>query len=469
MASRFPRDWSFLELDPLGEIQGCEVVRKPNRKFPEFLLSQIILLPSILTMVECYLPHCKGHRKFGTTVNENIPVIFKYHDQGKESVYVPYRNPICRPLRVPMDGDSVLSGIKWRLPMAMDPSKVSTSIFDCLIACLKDQMFSEKFCLECLFSHTNGTGLLLERVIKTILYHIVPYFRLESKSNYVLYGLKKRASDMRLKRISWSASGNFKIGCIETANGLREFVSFPGTSSPSNLQQGMLPFDFNVGVLRHLDTVSKIDVLLRCHCNGGRSFPKRVYSGLLRKVKRSETLYSITLSQWPSENGEYEDQLWNWSLFGADAPSTFVTKIQSLPINSDCKQCKQRLNTLDIIVPETTWLFMVDLSEPLQKTNVQGLRYIRDYTLGGILFRLAFVLLYSFETGHFSSLHHFYEDNKSEWRFFDDARGGLLKDCDPKRVKYSERVNLRAFYFRVTDSDPHRCLQKAMMRSAANL
>lgn len=468
MANRYPHDWKFLEINPVDDIRDNLIVRKTSRGFAEYLPSQILIFQTISTLIECFLPLCKGHQRFGTTLDGNVPVIFKYHDQNKEPVYVPYSNPICRPLRVPSDGDVILSGIKWKLALA-GPTKVLPCILDCLIACLKDKMLSTGFCLECLFFHSNGIGLMFERFLKTILFHIAAYSRVNRGSPYEPHDLsRRRHHDMRLKRISWATS-ILKVDCHDTGFGFREvmnLISIMSEHAEEPITSVGVNFDPNTSILKHLDTVSRIDVLLRCRCNGGRSYPKRVYTGLLRKSRRTSTLYSIVMAQWPTKGEEYEDFLWNWSLLNQFKPSASVVKVTAVPIIKECDLCKHRIELLDVQVPDTTWCFMADLAEPLQRENIDGLRYLRNYTLGGVVFNLAFVLMYSKENGHFSSMNFFYEQGTSVWRLFDDSRGGLLQDTSPFKVKYNERINLRAFYFRDTGSNPHRCLQKAAARTA---
>ena len=464
-ANAFPRDWGFMEIDPIEEIENNSVIRNSSRKLPEFLLSQVTFFQSILFMVECFLPLCKGHRKFGIATGLNVPVIFRHHDAGKEPVYVTFRNQACKPLRVPIDGDLLLSGVKWKLNEASDPSRVVPSIFDCLVAALRDRMLMKQFCLECLLMHSNGTGLLFERFLKTVLYHVVPYFKSKDKALYSPYKAPGRASDMKLKRISWGTNGRWlKHGCLETHQGFKEIAAFFVDYYNNPVQQAGSLIEPNSGILRHLNKISEIDVFTRCGCEGGRTRHKKCFIGLLRKAKRSNALYSITLAQWVVEGDEYEDPLWNWSLLGSDNPTPLLSRMIVKPLRNDCLTCKHHIDVIDIQTPETTWLFMADLAEPLQKMNFEGLRHIRNYSIGGATFYLAFILMYCKENGHFSSMNFYHEGSDGVWRLFDDARGGLLKDSDPKRVRYPDRVNLRAFYFRVTESNPHRCLQKAASR-----
>ena len=193
----FPKKIKGLRL----ETNGQTVVRKMDRKLPEYSAPLVAFFRALLIIVECALPNCTGHQKFGVVVEENIPVIFQRHDQGQPAIYVPFKNPISKPMKVPEDGENMLAGLKWR---ATDPSTLNDTwtavqnIFDCLLADLRFRMMTKDFCLECLFAHTNGRGLLLERFIKTVLYHIFPWGR--SKEKEQLSSLSRSTR----KRCTWN-------------------------------------------------------------------------------------------------------------------------------------------------------------------------------------------------------------------------------------------------------------------------
>ena len=462
MSSILPRDLAVLQLDPAQEISGVYISRKRDRRLPEFPASQINFFQCLLLMVECLLPMCKGHRKFGVTVEDNIAVIFRHHEHNKEAVYVPYYNPICRPLRVPLDRDVLLAGVKWRF-MGSNPLPTAQGIFDCFLASLRYMMLNRDFCLECLFAHSNGMGLCLERFLKTALYHITCFGRYHDRETYKPISRYEKGMDLKFRRIWWGPSNQlFKHNCVETKRGFKEETSFeamnPHFAEMSvNFQNGFF-IEPTFGLLRNLDSISKINVAMQCSCDSGRVVTKQIYTGLLRKDKKSD-LYSIVLAKWGVNGDEYEDPLWNWSLMGSERPSAFVQQSTATPLVRDCARCQSQISIRDISVPDTTWLFMADIAEPLSKASVEGFSKINTYILGGVTFRLGFILIYNTTTGVFSSM-----NIKGSWKFFDDSIGGIFKPCNPNRVKYKDRINVRAFYYRKTEADPHRCLKTALSR-----
>jgi len=460
MASTKSKDWFRLELDVTQETNNFIVKRKPGRKIKEYAASEVTFYRNVLTtLIMCSNVKCWGHVQFGWIADENVPVIFRRHDEEKDGIYAPFRSKICLPLRMPEDGDSILSGIRWRVQNSTLTTilmAAQSTIVDCLAANLKFRMLTKEFCLECLMVHRNGIGLQFERLLKTLLFHLIFYGRSGEKGPYTAIQKYSKMLDMKIRRIWWGPTDRiFKYVSIDSNAKLREALVYsPDTWMVDGVGWGV-NVDPNQGILRWLNTVSEILVTVKCGCNSGASVSRKVYIGLLRKNRRSD-LYSIVLAKWNLEGVEYEDPLWNFSLFGPNRGSTVVTGIKTEPLTGECKKCKVQLNIYNITVPETTWLFMADLSAELQKGSVDGLKKISTYTLGGVVFYLAFVLLYNSETGHFTSMNTY-----EMWRFFDDSCGGLFKYCNPNNVKYQNRWNLRAFYYRKVEGNVHRCLVKA--------
>ncbi len=463
MATKVPKCWDVMELDPVTEIQGFNVVRRLDRKLREYKLNQVAFFRVLIMMVECVVPNCMGHRKYGVVVDENIPVVFLRHVPDQPPVYGVYKNQICKPLRVPENGDHMLVGIKWKathMSMVIDTAKVVASIFDCLIADLRMRMLLREFCLECLFAHSNGKGLLLERFLKTILYHIVPWGRIKDRGQFVPIRSYDAQMSMKFRRLWWGSKA-FKV--FADYSSLKEHCMMGSPEKPIIMSKSLFEGHFvepQTGILRNLDSITRLNILVRCNCYGAKTRISQAYCGILRKLrtmpgKNSE--YIINLARWATEGDEYEDPLWNYSMFGNDVPTDRFKSDLTIPISKHCDVCNAYLHIVDVQIPKTTWLFMADLAEPLRKMSVKGLQGIGHYQVGGINFYPAFVLVYNTKNGHFSTVNLV---KKDEWRFFDDTSGGLLKSCDPDKVKYQERQNLRVFFYRKTEINPHACLSR---------
>jgi len=461
MSPTVSRDFRVLEMDPLTEIIGNTVFRQKDRKLREYLASQVVFIQSLFSLVECLVPGCGGHQRFGYVAADNVAVFFKYHDKSlKEGVYVPYRNPLCRPFRVPMDDDAIITGIRWNLKTLGSSITPMQSMFDCLIANLKLQSLMKRFCLECLFMHRNGLGLLLERLIKTVLLHVVAFGRYVEREDFFPVTRFEEGMTLRLKRAFFEKDGAFKQVYMPIKDGFREDIipvekNLPTSSLPSPLREGRL-IDLDFSILRHLNTVSTYDVTLQCGCDAGRQRTKKAYIGVLRRNHR-HGFFNMSLAEWKLNGETYEDPLWFHSLFSHGGPNASVTKVTATPLAKICEVCQNMISIRAISVPETSWLLMSEIAEPLSKSSLEGLSDLHTYVMGGVSFKLAYIIVYNQDNGNFSSMNF----NQNTWSYYDDGFGGLLKHCRPEKIKYKNRVNLRAVYLRQTDPESHRCLSSA--------
>jgi len=118
MAAKLPqevsKDWEVMDLDPVTEVKGNEIVRNFERKMSEFCVTRVVFFRALMVMAERLVPNCKGHEKYGVVEEGNIPVGFRHHLPEKLPIYAMFKNRICRPIRVPETGDKMMVGIKWR-------------------------------------------------------------------------------------------------------------------------------------------------------------------------------------------------------------------------------------------------------------------------------------------------------------------------------------------------------------------
>jgi hypothetical protein len=462
--AKLSKDWDVLELDPTQEIQGHTVVRKFDRKLQEFVAAQVAFFRTLILVVECILPNCAGHQKYGVAVEENIPVVFNRHEKGHQAIYTTYKNPISKPLRVPENGDNLLVGIKWRatdLTLLVEAAAAIQNVFDCLLADLRFRMLTKDFCLECLFAHTNGRGLFLERFIKTVLYHIVPFGRMKDKEGFVPLRKYIRSMEIKFKRIHWGHR-SVKIYCDPAT--LTEHCLMGTVERPlfaSNLEFEGYFVDPQTGLLRNMDSVTKINLIVKCYCLDGKPRPYQAYGGLMRKIKPlrgGDVEFNISVAEWNVKGSEYEDPLWSYSMLGPPVPTQFLKKTLAEPVARVCPKCNSFRAIQDTQVPDTTWFFMADLSEDLRKTTVNKFQGITSYQLGGVVFAPAFVMLYNVKNARFTTMNLLPEN---EWRFFDDQCGGTFRHTDPSKTKYNDRVNLRVCFYRKTGTNPHPCVYRA--------
>ena len=469
MASRNAyREFLIMEMDPIQELINNQVRRKKERRLTRYPASQVTFVQSFFMLIDCILPGCRGHERYGIIDGLNLPVIFKAHDFNSQPVYVEFKNQICRPLRVPMDGDVLLNGIKWRLATDTPMPFAVQGYFDCLFASLKFQTLLVDYCLECLFRHTNGAGLALERFLKTIVYHIVAFGRYKERDHFQPVTAYMYGMDLKFRRIHWEKKDEmFKHSCIVTRSGVKEeiFYSPPGLIVPEYPIAPSFGFYANPDTtyLRNLGSVSTFHTTLKCKCYDGKVVPKLAYCGVVRASRKSEFL-KVSLASWDSAGSEFEDPLLNFSSLGPEGPNAIMAKhCQATPLASICKKCQNLVSVESVHVPDETWLLNCGLPANLQKCSVDHLLNVSSVVIGGVPFELKYVLIYNSLSGNLSSIHHY----SGQFFAMSDANGCILKRCVGERVKYKDRVNLRAVFFRRTESDlhMHQCLKDAANRA----
>jgi hypothetical protein len=464
MSSSPSQDFKIIDIDPLTEIIGNHVTRRRDRKLQEFFASQVVIIQGLFSLVECLVPGCKGHSRYGYVASDNSPAFYRYHEKGKEAVYTLFRNSLNRPIRVPLDGDIIINGIKWTLRSLDSIATNSQTIFDCLLANLKLQTLRKHFCLECLFMHRNGLGLHFEKVLKTVLHHIIAYGRYLEKDSFFPVSRYEPGMTLRFKRAFFEKEDCFRYSYLQFKDGFREsLVAIEKNTSlssyPSSFRQGRF-IDVDFSVLRHLSPVSSFDVTLQCGCDSGRIKSQHAYVALLRR-NHHQSVFNLAMATWKMNGGLQEDPLWMHSLLGENGPNASVTRVKATPLASICSGCQNMVSVRSIVVPESTWLLICDVSENLYRCSLEGLSSLAVYVVGGVVFRLAFIVLYNQATGNFTSMNF----SHGEWNYYEDNLGGLLKTCNPGKLRYKDRVNARVYYIRDTVSDEnHRCLSAAFNR-----
>jgi hypothetical protein len=451
-------EFNILEMDPVIEITGQTVKRINERRLQVFPASFITFFPSLFVLVECMHTQCRGHQKYGVYKEENIAVMFKRHDlKEQQAMYMPYKTPICKPLRVPLTGDVLINGIKWKASKISPILATPSCIFDSIIACLKFLTLTDDFCLECLFRHNKGSGLSLERFIKTVLYHVVSYGRFFDKDFFQPVVKFQNGMDLKFRRVYWEEPEQMFKHCAYRSTFIKEEILYCPLLAPIHPSHGVY-IDPNTFFLRDLGSISFVYASVQCKCNSEKMRPIRSFINIIRHDFSTNSL-SIVLASWTRNESDCSDPVWSWSQFGPSGYEKDIHTVMSHPISKVCASCCNFIILKNVYVPPATWLLMADIPVSLQKTPVDIFTTLRTYVIGDAVFTLKFILVYNLSSGTFSSLH--LVDHK--WYFFDDFAGGIFKRCNPSRVNYKTKVNLRAVFIRQTQKAPHLCIQEAAL------
>lgn len=188
--------------DPDMEVTKNKVIScKPQQM--RYLEKSISLLKMLAVAVVCTLDGCRvGHCKYGLHVASNQPCVFDGHDL--EGVwYVPNVTKANRSLRIPADGDVLLTGIRWNTTTPRDQQMpiANSCMIDGFLTDLKVRSLDPKFCFECLFTYDYGAGRDLEQCLRTLISHILVFAKPLAQSQYKRVRVFSYEDDLRIKRI----------------------------------------------------------------------------------------------------------------------------------------------------------------------------------------------------------------------------------------------------------------------------
>ena len=202
--------------DPDMEVTKSRVVscKPPAMRYLEKALT---LFKMLSIAVACGYEGCRtAHCKYGLHVASNQPCIFDVHDQ--EGVwYRPSVTKVSKPLRIPAEGDVLLTGIRWNTRKPRDDQKpiINTCMIDGFLTDLKLRSLDPKFCFECLFTFTEGGGRDLEQCLRTLISHVIVYARPLAKSRYKRIRSFSFEEDLRIKRIWLDKQALLKVSVYD--------------------------------------------------------------------------------------------------------------------------------------------------------------------------------------------------------------------------------------------------------------
>ena len=215
-------------------------------------------------------------------------------------------------------------------------------------------------------------------------------------------------------------------------------------------------------VLRRLDTVSRIRALLSCKCRfpTGRTLQCYIYNAVRAGVYECIPAlrnYDIESLEFDEEYSAavyndygYHPEMGNPHRHEIDQHSHMARDVRL----SKCQHCKHNFSVQSIKIPDCTWLLIAEFPFAIERTDLEKLN-LNEIRIGGDIFYLAFGQLQIHHNNHYVYMHRF----QGKWFFYDDLQGSLVRS-DPKEINYSHHVNRRAFYYRKTPINPHRCLEK---------
>lgn len=186
-------------------IVDQRVIDLTTKKEKKILSTKIKFFENVLfSTVICALANCStSHPKYGVYVSDNLPVIFDSHEEDDTIYYVPYRNRVIHPFRMPKVGDTLITGIRWNT-VNPGPKKwgvTNSCMIDGFLTDLKLRSLDKDFCFECLFQHEGGPGRNLERCLRTLILHIIMFSKPIHRIGYQQIKKFSYEEDLKIKRI----------------------------------------------------------------------------------------------------------------------------------------------------------------------------------------------------------------------------------------------------------------------------
>ena len=214
-------------------------------------------------------------------------------------------------------------------------------------------------------------------------------------------------------------------------------------------------------ILRRLDTVSRIRAQLGCKCR----FPTgRMIQCYIFNIIRDGIYECVpAIRNYDIHSLEFDEDYANYIMEEYHVPAEIGNPLEgennfghlARDVRSArCTTCKGNFNVQSLIVPDCTWLLVVEFPRALYRVNMDRLSCL-EVRVGGDVFYLAWVQLQNIHNKHYISLHYF----QQKWFYYDDLDGNLIR-YEPREVNYNHFINRRAFYYRKTPVNPHRCLEK---------
>ena len=433
-----------------------------------FKVQDVTFFQALQSKAKCSKGCAEGHPKFGLIASENRPVIFTAH-KNDEIVYSPTEPSLGElhgPLKIPEEGDILLHGIKWGTVLPERGTGVKNScMIDSFLTDIKIRSLDKNVCFECLFFHNEGPGLEFERMLLTMKGHIVLFSKPEKEGRHQIVQEMSYYQDLIIKRIFISSDNVPAYSTSDEESGIPYqnlmLFAFNGKNHTriSENWRTAVQLSQDIQIMRRIDVVSIFSVICHCKCANEAQRVENIYCCAIRVLKSGQ------LTVHPGYRGANETSIrksFANRYFGAskDQARRLWSKDKNrklepaLPVDMvRCLSCHQYPTVDSLTIPETTWLIVVEIPRELQKASLRFMDSLKTIQMGGVTFYLTWVSILMTH-GHFCSMHLYGKD----WYFFDDDSDGGLTRTDPEDIDYVNKENLKAFYLRRTEKNPHRCL-----------
>lgn len=216
-------------------------------------------------------------------------------------------------------------------------------------------------------------------------------------------------------------------------------------------------------VLRRLENVTRIRLTLKCKCPGVEF---RITHCFIYKSVDAEILIVPAFRNINLDSADFDEDYFQTVVMNTGRPPRLLGAgtVPSLPNQSAfaratcdqvCLTCDIKKKLLFVQVPECTWMLIVEVPDKLKKMSLQCFLRVTEFRTSGVIFKLGWIQMID-NSDHLVSMHLF----NGRWYFYDDLHDARVKRIDISTFEMESFEHIRAFYYRETEINPHRCLKR---------
>jgi hypothetical protein len=416
---------------------------------------------------------------------ENQPVQFQSHRRGEAAIYTYVREgEVRKPFRVPEPGDTLMSGIKWHTTRAgkQKAALVNSCGLDGFLTDLKLRSLDPRICFECLFRHEGTSGRNLENIIRTLISHIFVFAKSDTEKRYHQIRKFTKDQDLFLKRV-WLDDNGFRIMKKTFRNSAGQefeaedllFVNKEEEEEEEGYRSfcyGNTRVSMQYLLMEQLHQICQLRVYFHCECRPMRKGDAKIQifgNGAKPLIHPAYATFNTEKMRFDEDFAAAEEIRMGLNPDMKVISSPLAKRIDSCA----CPSCGGKLVVDRVMVPEETWLLIVEIPKETdqERRTLNTFRkryYLKDRGSNRVRFDLVWISVLIDQTGvdangqkegymHFTSFH-YYEDS---WYFYDDLDSEGRLDRVPGTFYRPENWHLqRAFYLRYTNPKHHECVQK---------
>jgi hypothetical protein len=445
-----------------GTVQGCmpyplQAVLEP----------QVTFYAQVPIRIKCQQDGCDGHIKYGVWEDRNLPVVFSHH-KYEVAHYYAFVIKATLPFRIPDRGNELIDGIKWysSTPRDGQVGLSNTCMLDGHLMDFKLRTLDMTHCTGCIFMHKAGRGRMIERILRTMMHYIFMVANPQPDRDGMYQACRAFTYEQQLfvKRI-WIDKiyqpGELDLEIEEDLHGGRHIVH-DLLRDPVTGQQMLTRLSMYRMVLENMFSVSHYNIDTRCQCGDIFNRPMQILRFRVADTQEGRHLFlEPAYNNFNPMTLEFDRDYWETSEGETRNTSDELKTMSRKVHHRDCSRCGTKLKVTGMRMPEESWFAICEVPAFMKNSLT-----LRQLPIAAIItdqaFEISWVSMMATNT-HFVSAHFL----NGHWYYYNDIKGLRASEPCPVRIIDLDRFDYaaydmqRVFYRRTTETNPHRCIQKA--------